>query len=224
MNRVPAEDKRLENIARYFDDKIQTFGPNPQGVDWKDERGQILRFNSFETLFRRSQGEFSVIDFGCGYGALVDWLDDRGFKYSYLGLDISADMVASAKSRLGDKEKVDFRVFSGERGGLSALPEADFTVASGTFNVKLDADPKVWQDHVNQTIEALFGSSRKGIAINFLSDFAEDSKRDSKRDSKLHYQKSADLCRGGEKPMSRLIRLDHLYSPWEFTFTALKSL
>jgi len=116
MNRVPAEDKRLENIARYFDDKIQTFGPNPQGVDWKDERGQILRFNSFETLFRRSQGEFSVIDFGCGYGALVDWLDDRGFKYSYLGLDISADMVASAKSRLGDKEKVDFRVFSGERG------------------------------------------------------------------------------------------------------------
>lgn len=210
---MSTEDVGLENIAGYFDNKIQAYGPNAQGADWKDEKSQILRFKSFEGLFRRSERNFSVIDFGCGYGALVDYLDAQDFEFSYLGLDISPDMIAAAKKRCGDSDKVDFRV-----GGLSALPEADFVVASGTFNVNLDADSTIWQSYVNRQIEALFGLSRIGIAINFLSDFSQESKKDSK----LHYQKSADLCRGSENPMSRLLGIDHLYSPWEFTFTALK--
>lgn len=49
----------------------------------------------------------SVIDAGCGYGALIDCLGIAGLigSVDYLGLDVSPDLIEIGRKRYADKEK-----------------------------------------------------------------------------------------------------------------------
>ena len=51
-------------IEQYYTDRIQKFGSNPKGVDWKDEHSQNLRFTQ---LLRVIDNDKLVIlnDLGC---------------------------------------------------------------------------------------------------------------------------------------------------------------
>ena len=62
-------------------------------------------------------------DYGCGYGAYLDYLHERGFeRLDYLGLDISPDMVNEARRlhphgdvRSGQQEPSGRRLCRGQR-------------------------------------------------------------------------------------------------------------
>ena len=41
----------------------------------------------------------SLIDFGCGYGALLDYLGAVGRRVAYRGFDISEAMIQAARAR-----------------------------------------------------------------------------------------------------------------------------
>lgn len=51
---------------------------------------------------------FSINDLGCGYGALLDYLDARGFKTDYTGIDVSPEMVRAAALRFEGRANADF--------------------------------------------------------------------------------------------------------------------
>jgi len=68
-------------------------------VDWNGEASQRVRFNALSKLIPElAASAFSVDDYGCGYGAYLDYLHERGFeRLDYLGLDISQEMVDEAR-------------------------------------------------------------------------------------------------------------------------------
>lgn len=43
MNISP-NSQTLSDIENYYTDRIKTYGPSPQGVDWNGIAGQVLRF------------------------------------------------------------------------------------------------------------------------------------------------------------------------------------
>jgi 2-polyprenyl-3-methyl-5-hydroxy-6-metoxy-1,4-benzoquinol methylase len=43
---------------------------------------------------------FSILDFGCGYGALIEYLKSKYISFSYTGYDISEEMINQAKKYL----------------------------------------------------------------------------------------------------------------------------
>lgn len=110
---------------------------------------------------------FTAVDHGCGYGAMFDYFVERQLPLaSYVGTDISTEMLAAARERV-----VDPRAEFVE----AALPpgEADYVFVSGTFNVRFDATPETWERYVRDTLRELAGRARKGLAFNLLTTYVD---------------------------------------------------
>jgi SAM-dependent methyltransferase len=85
----------LADVGRYYSDKVRTFGPTARGVDWNSPESQELRFEQLLKVCDLSK-PFSINDYGCGYGALAEYMTRKGCAFRYCGFDISADMLSKA--------------------------------------------------------------------------------------------------------------------------------
>ena len=65
----------LESVVRYYAEKLERFGATARGVDWNGSASQVLRFAQLLRAVNHD-GDASVIDYGCGYGALRRLLGD----------------------------------------------------------------------------------------------------------------------------------------------------
>jgi len=152
----------------------------------------------------REDGSFSLNDFGCGYGALVSYLEDRELDVAYVGFDLSAKMLDHARREYPGVKFV---------GSAAQLRPADYTVASGVFNVKLDVAPVDWHAYVLETLETIASISVKGFAFNMLTSYSD---ADKMRED-LYYadpREFFDLCK---RRYSRNVALLHDYGLYEFT-------
>jgi SAM-dependent methyltransferase len=150
---------------------------------------------------------FGLNDFGCGYGALVDYLGRNGYEVRYRGFDVSAPMLEHARQTYGDPPQILFVEREDE------LESADFTVASGIFNVRLDVPDKEWRAYVDATLESLAGLSIRGFAFNMLTSYSDADKMRPD----LYYGDPCwffDLCK---RRYSRNVALLHDYGLYEFT-------
>ncbi len=150
-------------VRDYYSGTIQRHGPTPLGVDWPNAASQYLRFVQLLTLcdFERS---FSLNDFGCGYGALLEYLAMRHSEaeIAYRGIDLSASMIAAARQRWASHHRAEFVV--GSRCGRIA----DYSLASGTFNVRLGHPVTAWESYIETMLSDLKACSRIGFAVNFM--------------------------------------------------------
>jgi SAM-dependent methyltransferase len=196
----------LEPVARYYSETIAHFGATPRGVDWNGLEAQETRFARLARLFDGAS-RFSLNDLGCGYGALYDYLTDRGHEVDYRGYDIAPPMLDAARRRARP----------GARLRLIAASEptetADYSVASGIFNVRLGAPLSAWTDHVHATLDAMHRTSRLGFAFNCLTSHSDPSCR---RDDLYYADPGAVLDRCLTR-YSRRVSLVHDDAPFEFT-------
>jgi SAM-dependent methyltransferase len=198
----------LSKVEDYYTSALGRHGATPRGVDWNSEESQRLRFDQLAKIWE-GQGEeerISVLDYGCGYGALVPYLRERGPDFSYTGFDISAEMVAAAR-QLHDGP--DTRFVSDE----SQLQTSDFAVASGIFNVKLDTPGEAWQEYVLATLGRLARLARLGFAFNVLSSYSDPERRRSD----LFYADPTFLFDHCKTRFSKAVALLHDYPLYEFT-------
>src|SRR5262249_48701582 len=136
------------------------------GVDWNSPESQTLRFEQLLRVCDLSQ-PFSINDYGCGYGALAGYLTSRGGAFCYCGFDLSPEMIAQARARYGAGGN--YKVFTDE----PQLPPADYTVASGIFNVKLQTTEAEWEEYVLHTLGKIAALSDRGFAVNMLTKYSD---------------------------------------------------
>ena len=150
-------------VAEYYTQKLHSHGATPAGADWASAMGQDLRFALLLRLCDFS-APFSLNDVGCGYGALLDYLQRHhpGSGIDYLGVDISAAMVACAARRWRDRTGTRF-----VEGG-KAPRIADYAVASGIFNVVPPGAAAGWTEMVAGTLSEMHATARYGFAANFM--------------------------------------------------------
>src|ERR1700745_2693415 len=117
----------LRRVQEYYNEKIATFGRTPQGADWKSAESQAIRFDQLLRLIH-PDGPFTINDYGCGYGALADYLENHKHHFKYRGFDISEKMIAEARRAHTQSSNSQFFFEK------PLLSPADFTVASGIFN------------------------------------------------------------------------------------------
>jgi trans-aconitate methyltransferase len=157
-------DQIAGDVTDYYASALAQHGATPRGVDWSCKPTQELRFVQLLRLcsFRVA---LSLNDVGCGYGALRGFLHRRHrlAKIDYLGVDLSEAMVDSARSRWGHVPQTRF-----ETAGAS-MRMADYSLASGLFNVRLHHSDADWEQWVAHTLQSLHTSSQLGFAVNFLA-------------------------------------------------------
>ena len=151
-------------IERYYSAKVGRHGPTPAGVDWTCEPTQQLRFIQLLRI-ADMRAPMSLDDWGCGYGALLGFIGKRHSQaqVDYLGIDLSEAMVHQARKLWGRKRHASFLV------GAHSPRTADYAVASGIFNVRIDEPLALWEGFVSHTLRGMKGSARAGFAVNFLA-------------------------------------------------------
>ncbi|SRR6266581_6304071 len=202
----------LEKVARYYTGRIEEFGPTPRGVDWNSPESQLTRFAQLSKAFGDAR-QFSLNDLGCGYGALLDHLAGRGLQVDYRGFDISPTMVLQAAELHRNAPSARFSI--GDRPG----EPADFCVASGIFNVKLDVDERDWMSHVERTIDGMNGVSKRAFAFNCLTSYSDPERRRTD----LFYADPRVLFERCMRMYSRNVALLHDYGLFEFTLIVRKN-
>ena len=197
-------DEVLGKVAAYYAARLQEHGTTALGVDWNSEASQTLRFLKLLEVCR-GETAFSLLDYGCGYGALLDHLRSGWPGCRYSGYDVAPEMVEAARRRHGAEASFtavakDLRVY-------------DFVVASGIFNVRLETPTAAWHDYVVQTLDRLNALARRGFAFNLLSLYSDPEKR---REN-LYYGDPRELFDHCKRVYSPRVALLHDYPLYEFT-------
>jgi SAM-dependent methyltransferase len=154
----------LAEVGQYYSRKIDTYGATPLGVDWSCAPTQEMRFVHLLKLCNFDDA-ISLNDVGCGYGALLAFLAKRfrGKAVNYLGIDLSPAMIAHAQVLWKKRRDTAFAV-------ASISPRtADYSIASGIFNVKLNQPVELWEHFVAKTLADMHATSRRGFSVNFLA-------------------------------------------------------
>ena len=207
MNR----DHILKVTAEYYGEKVRLHGPTPRGVDWNSESSQVLRFEQLSEAILDS-GAFSLLDYGCGYGALFNYLSQRFGGFEYWGFDVSPTMIETAADILRDCGGCSFL------SDASRLPVVDYVLASGIFNVKLDICAQSWEDHLFVTLDEMNRLSRRGFGFNCLTMHCDADKMRAD----LYYADPSLLAAYCLKRFSRRVVLRHDYALHEFTIIVRK--
>lgn len=199
-------ERRLEGVARTYTESLAEHGATSRAVGWKDKDSQRLRFEQLVRVVHHGEDGLSVNDLGCGYGAMFDFLAERfGDRLErYVGYEISPEMLDAARTHVADP-----------RASFVDSPRstevADYSFASGPFNVKLDASDEDWEFEVRDALRALAASSRLGLAFNLLTTHV------GWREPHLFYADPARFVDFARRELGGAVVLLHDYPLYEWT-------
>ena len=200
-----------QTAAAYYSEKLHRHGATPAGVDWNSRESQQLRFEQLLKILPAG-GHVSLIDYGCGYGALLSHMIAAGMSCNYAGYDVAEEMIAEATRTHGVSEARKWTT------DIEAVKPADYCVASGIFNVKLEAERADWTEYVTGVLDRMYALSARGFAYNMLTTYSDTDKMRPY----LYYGDPCfffDYCK---RQYSRHVALLHDYGLWEFTILVRK--
>ena len=205
-------NKILKNIDTYYTNKVIENGATPKGVDWNSLESQELRFSILSEVIETKEN-FSILDFGCGFGSMYSFYCENGFKnFKYAGYDISKQMIIEAEKK---NKSTDYLSWSTE---LEINSKFDYVVASGIFNVKLDESNENWQDYILETLTTINKIAQKGFSFNVLTKYSD---KEYMKDY-LYYADPLFLFDFCKLNFSKYVSLKHDYPLYEFTIIVKK--
>ena len=208
---MPKRQPIIRKVRDYYTEKILTYGPTPQGVDWNSASSQQLRFEQLMKIIPGRKSPFSILDYGCGYGSLAEFLGVNYSSFSYTGYDISEAMIAHAKKNHRSKKNHWIT-------DLRNLSPQDYAAASGVLNVKLDFTYKEWEEHVMLVLHQLNDFGSKGFSFNALTKYSDKPMMKEN----LFYADPEFLFDYCKKNFSKYVALLHDYPLYEFTILVKK--
>lgn len=204
-------DGLYAKVSAYYSRCYREHGDSPQGVDWKDAASQELRFARLVSRIDWSETP-SIIDVGCGNGELLAYCRRQGREPAYRGLDVCEDMVAACQRRFGPE--------AAALGGTRQLAawgwQADYVVASGTFNVKQDVAAAVWGRYVELALRDMFEAATVAALFNVTSTLA------SRRYPRLYYMDPRQVGSLARRCGTTRFFVEHTAPLFEFTAGLLR--
>ncbi len=153
----------LDPVLRLTEDTLREHGVSAAGAGWSSAETQALRFEMLaQAVGLDRETPVTVNDLGCGYGALHGYLADHGFDVTeYHGYDISADMLAAARTHVSCASPDFVR-------SPYVIKAADVSLLSGPLNYK-SCDDAAWKLYARSVIVNLAAHSRHGFAFNMMT-------------------------------------------------------
>jgi SAM-dependent methyltransferase len=209
----------MHEISRHLQEHYrQTFlahGPTSKGVDWGDkEWAAILRQHKMLEIIREPiKDRVSLLDVGCGYGALVDLIERLELPIDYTGIDIVGEMIASARAVHPDSCFINGDIMEHSFGTF------DYVVCNGILTQKLNASTLTMNNYAQQLVRKAFSLCRRGIAFNQMSTFVNFQKEN------LYYRNPAEMLAWCMSEITPHARIDCAYELWyEYTVFLYKTI
>ncbi|MBV8889685.1 MAG: class I SAM-dependent methyltransferase [Alphaproteobacteria bacterium] len=188
----------IDRIGGYFDALVARFGPDMKGIDYGGRETQRVRFEIIADSFALAGKR--VLDVGCGFADLADFLAQRSPGVGYVGVDISRSVLAEARRRRPDLDLRRLDILAEDPGG-----PFDVVVANGIFYL-LGAEGEA---RMRALIGRMFALCREGVVFTSLSSWAP---RQQPGEFHADPSRTVDFCRG----LTPYLRFRHDYLPHDF--------
>ena len=153
-------------INNSYTNRLIKYGNSPQGLFWKNSFTQIHRFELIITALNKYYDlkKFTICDIGCGYGKFFEFLRDKLKKstFQYQGCDLNNKLIDYCTKIYSDKN-CKFYKKSSPKGVV------DFSVMSGTFNLSVTDDIKIWEKYILKNLASIWKQTDKIMAFNLLN-------------------------------------------------------
>ena len=121
-------------------------------------------------------------------------------------------MLAHGRELYGGNEALEFVRHEDD------IRAADYCVASGVFNLRMDVEGGAWRDYVLDTIGSLSTLGTRGFAFNMLTKYSDPPRM--RRD--LYYGDPCFFFDHCKREIARNVALLHDYGLYEFTMLVRK--
>ena len=152
-------------LNRAYRDRLASKGRTAQGVFWRSQSSQFARFDALLSLVHQLRGyqPTSIADIGCGYGAMLDFINQSSkFQHiEYYGVDINRAMIAACRQKFPHQPDI---FSTGNRPSCNV----DFCLFSGTFNLTHSHDPAIWNEYIFACLDYCMAKTRYGLVLNLL--------------------------------------------------------
>jgi SAM-dependent methyltransferase len=207
------QEINFDEMKSFFGEALDTYGTTALGANWNSKTSQELRFEQLVKLCDRTH-PFSMIDYGCGYGAMINYLTDKSYTVTYMGYDLLESMVEKARELFKGRANCTFTT------NLAELQTADYVVSSGIFNIRFQYAQEIWTEYVLETLHKMNDLSSRGFSFNMLTKYSD---ADHMRPH-LYYADPGFLFDYCKTHFSRNVALLHDYDLYDFTILVKKQL
>lgn len=197
------KDKR-KYIERY-EKNYRKYGCDPRTLGWCVGR-QEMRFHVLTSI--GDVGNKSILDLGCGFADLYDFLMRRGWQGRYTGFDIVPKLVEVARGR---HPGVDIRLLDILEDDIDE--KFDYIFASGVFNAKLVGESN--KLYIKKMMQKMFEMANSGVSVDFVSSYVDYHQEETYH---AEPERIFKMC----KKLSKRVILRHDYMPYEFAVYVYK--
>jgi SAM-dependent methyltransferase len=195
-------EDRLDFVQRY-EKRLQEFGYSPATLGWGVNGRQEVRFPVLAEFALRLP-DSSVLDVGCGFCDLYEFLKKGGWHGHYTGIDIVPGLLDVARQRHPNLDVRELDITD----EATVLDDYDFVIASGTFNAALPSGSNDF--NVETAMRSMYQHSRIATCIDFLSTYVDFQKPGA-------YHTDPSWAFSAAQKLTRRVFLRHDYMPYEFS-------
>jgi ubiquinone/menaquinone biosynthesis C-methylase UbiE len=192
------ERDKLE-IIRSYNERLLKFGDSSEALAVGTEERRRIRFQVL-TEIGDLRGK-KILDLGCGFGDLLDFLKEKGIEVDYTGYDINPKMIEIARKKHPGAQ---FKVIDITE---EEFPIFDYILSTSAFNNKLKYEDNY--KFIEKIFRITYEHAKEGVAIDFLSSYV-----DFKRDYAFYYEPENVFAIA--KKITRRVCLRHDYPLFEF--------
>lgn len=156
------------SLVDFYDNCFTKYGPTPKGVDWPNELDLLKRFDvMLQVIKNQTPTPTSLLDLGCGYGALLDYLinNNKNQQIDYEGIDLSENMILEAKNRHPAAKFYIHDILK----NLIPANSFDYIVMNGVLTERQNLSQTQMIEFAQTLIKEAFKICRYGIAFNVMS-------------------------------------------------------
>lgn len=162
-------------VYKHYESCYEKHGNKPEGFDWPNWDDLNTRFKVLTGLIP-DKGNYSILDFGCGSGFMIDFLKENGLinRVKYKGVDISQKFITIAKQNhpTFDFECIDILKEDGK------LENFDIAILNGVFTMRAGMEEEDMWDFMQTVLKKLFSSVNIGITFNVMSKIVDWERED----------------------------------------------
>lgn len=185
-----------------YQQRLQKYGATAQALKWISPESMRLRYK--QLLADIDLQEKRILDAGCGFGDIIQFIRQKSSRFSYLGVDMIEQIIEIARQRHPGFSFLVRNYFE------DPMDESfDWVISSGTLNSQ-------FRDAIRfrkQAIRTMFSHAIVGIAFNMAGSHPPPP---SKSKSSIFYADSLEVVEFCLTLTQKVI-LRHHYHPKDFT-------
>ena len=200
------KQKDKNKIISRYEKRLKELGPVEQSLGWLKGR-QNLRFYILKNIENFKNND-SVLDVGCAFGDLKQFLHQSGWNGKYTGVDIVPGLILESKKKYKNIDTREIDILNDDFKG-----NFDWVFCSGALTSKTEQEDSY--HYIEKMLFKMYEISNKGVSINFCSPNVTF-------ESNINFHPKFDKILKIVSSITKRFSLIHDYMPYEFTLYLYK--